>query len=152
MNLNLSRKLCLLIATSILIGLMNGCTFLNREGSQVQQQDHLESPEKETVPQYTISWTMHQNIAVPEDAEMIAYIEDQFDVDLEVWNLENKRYEELLDLELAQGKIPDLFRIRQPHDLLKYQMQGVLAEISRKSLNNMRQISCSEFAIMIHVI
>ena len=55
---------------------------------------------------------------------MIAYIEDRFDVDLEVWNLENKRYEELLDLELAQGKIPDLFRIRQPHDLLKYKCKG----------------------------
>ncbi|SDD73900.1 putative aldouronate transport system substrate-binding protein [Paenibacillus sp. CF095] len=129
MNINLSRQICLYSAMLLLLAFTSGCTFLNREGSQVQQQDHLASPEKDTASQYTISWTMHQNIPVPEDAEMIAYIEDRFDVDLEVWNLENKRYEELLDLELAQGKIPDLFRIRQPHDLLKYQMQGVLAEI-----------------------
>ncbi len=130
MNLNLLKKLYLLFATSILIGLMSGCTVLNKETAQVQQQEHSASSEKDTAPQYTISWTMHQNIPVPEDAEMIAYIEDQFDVNLEVWNLENKRYEELMELELVQGKIPDLFRIRQPHDLLKYQMQGVLAEIS----------------------
>ena len=51
-------------------------------------------------------------------------------MNLEVWNLENRRYEDLLDLKLAQGNIPDLLRIRQPHDLLKYQRQGVLAEIS----------------------
>lgn len=134
MNINHLRTLCLYSAMLLLIVFTSGCTFLGRETAQVQQQDHLASAEKDTAPQYTISWTMHQNIPVPEDAEMIAYIEDRFDVDLEVWNLENKRYEELLDLELAQGKIPDLFRIRQPHDLLKYQMQGVLAEISPEVL------------------
>lgn len=129
MNLNLSRKLYLYSTMLLLLVFTSGCTFLGREAAHVQQQDQLASSEKDTATQYTISWTMHQNVAVPEDAEMITYIEDRFDVDLEVWNLENKRYEELLELELVQGKIPDLFRIRQPHDLLKYQMQGVLAEI-----------------------
>jgi len=129
MNLNLSRALCLFITTVILAICMSGCTVLGGPGVQVKQQKHAEKPEKDTEPPYTISWTMHQNTAVPEDAEMITYIEDLFDVNLEVWNLENKRYEDLLDLELAQGNLPDLLRIRQPHDLLKYQMQEVLAEI-----------------------
>ena len=69
MNINHLRTLCLLIATSISYRIDSGCTFLNREGSQVQQRDHLASAEKDTAPQYTISWTMHQNIPVPEDAE-----------------------------------------------------------------------------------
>lgn len=129
MNLNLSRALCLSITTVILIVCMSGCTVLGGQGTQLKQQNPAEEPKKDTEPPYTISWTMHQNTPVPEDAEMITYIEDLFDVNLEVWNLENKRYEDLLDLKLAQGNIPDLLRIRQPHDLLKYQMQGVLAEI-----------------------
>ncbi|MBD0383530.1 extracellular solute-binding protein [Paenibacillus sedimenti] len=83
---------------------------------------------------YKISWTMHQNEPVPEHAEMIRYIEDKFNVDLEIWNLENNKYEGLLDLRLAQGEPPDLFRIRKPQDLLKYQAQGVLAEIPEEML------------------
>lgn len=83
---------------------------------------------------YSISWTMHQNEPVPEDAEMITYLEDKFNVDLDIWNLENNKYEALMDLSLAQGEIPDLFRIRKPQDLLKYQTQGVLAEIPEDML------------------
>jgi len=129
MNLNLSRALCLLITTVILVICMSGCTVLGEQRAQMQPHNPADEFEKDTEPPYTISWTMHQNTPVPEDAEMITYIEDLFDVNLEVWNLENRRYEDLLDLKLAQGNIPDLLRIRQPHDLLKYQMQGVLAEI-----------------------
>ncbi|NUU76052.1 extracellular solute-binding protein [Paenibacillus xylanilyticus] len=134
MNPNLSRALCLFITSLVLIVFISGCADIGEQGPQVQLPNHVENSEKETEPRYTMSWTMHQNAPVPEDAEMIAYIEDLFDVNLEVWNLENKRYEDLLDLELAQGNIPDLFRIRQPQDLLKYQMQGVLAEIPQDVL------------------
>ncbi len=129
MNLNLSRALCLSITTVILVICLSGCSVLGEQRTQMQQHNPAYESEKDTEPPYTISWTMHQNTPVPEDAEMITYIEDLFDVNLEVWNLENRRYEDLLDLKLAQGNIPDLLRIRQPHDLLKYQMQGVLAEI-----------------------
>ncbi|MCZ8518946.1 MULTISPECIES: extracellular solute-binding protein [Paenibacillus] len=90
------------------------------------------SPDSKALSQdqrYTISWTMHLNEAVPGDAEMIRYLEDKFHVDLDIWNLENNNYEALLNLRLAQGEIPDLFRIRQPQDLLKYRNQHVLAEI-----------------------
>jgi len=115
----------------ILVVFISGCTVLWEEDATIVQQSlsATETAKNEADPLYTISWTMHQNTAVPEDAEMLEYIEDLFDVDLDIWNLENKHYEELLDLELAQERVPDLFRIRQPHDLLKYEMQGVLAEI-----------------------
>ncbi|NMO94954.1 extracellular solute-binding protein [Paenibacillus lemnae] len=86
-------------------------------------------------PRYTISWTMHQNLPVPVDAELVQQVEDQFDVDLDVWNLENNQYEALLDMKLAQGSTPDVFRIRQHQDLLKYQQQGLLVEIPEVTLN-----------------
>lgn len=93
------------------------------------------SPLTSDSPQHTISWTMHQNLPVPEDAEMVRYVEDVFNVDLDVWNLENNNYEALLDMRLAQGAIPDLFRIRQPQDFLKYQQLGLLAEIPADMLD-----------------
>ena len=93
------------------------------------------TPAAPSTPRYDISWTLHQNLPVPEDAEMVKEVEDRFNVNLDVWNMENKKYEALLDMKLAQGAIPDLFRIRQPQDLLKYQRQGMLAEIPERMLN-----------------
>lgn len=86
-------------------------------------------------PEYKISWTLHQNQSVPEEAEMLRYVEEKHNVDLEIWNLENNRYESLLDLKLAREGAPDLLRIRQPQDLLKYRQQGLLAEIPEETLN-----------------
>ncbi|PAK50632.1 extracellular solute-binding protein [Paenibacillus sp. 7541] len=92
-------------------------------------------PIRSAAPRHTISWTMHQNLPVPENAEMVRYVEDKFEVDLDIWNLANNNYEALLDTKLAQGEIPDLFRIRQPQDLLKYQQLGLLAEIPEAMLD-----------------
>ncbi|WP_368028228.1 hypothetical protein [Paenibacillus sp. DCT19] len=62
------------MTTLMLIVLLSGCTVSGRESAQVQQQNHLASAEKDAAPQYNISWTMHQNTPVPEDAEMIVYL------------------------------------------------------------------------------
>ncbi|WP_166242625.1 extracellular solute-binding protein [Paenibacillus turpanensis] len=113
----------------LVMGFVSGCEMKSRLMSPIDQ-EHLAS----VPPPYQISWTMHQNLPVPENADMIRYLEDRFHVDLDMWNLENNRYEALIDMKLAQGAIPDLFRIRQTQDLLKYQRQGMLAEIPKEML------------------
>ncbi len=108
-----------------------GCEIRSEQPSHAGEQQALTAA---GTSRYSISWTMHLNLPVPENAEMVRYIEDKFNVDLDIWNLENNRYEALLDMKLAQGAIPDLFRIRQPQDLLKYERQGLLAEIPEAML------------------
>ena len=115
--------------------ILAGCNLLSAPSAMVEsQEENAVSPHIET-PEFNISWTMHQNLPVPQNAEMLEQVEQRFGVDLDVWNMENNKYESLLDMKLAQGNIPDLFRIRQPQDLLKYQQQGVLAEIPVETLN-----------------
>ncbi|WP_440114771.1 extracellular solute-binding protein [Paenibacillus sp. QZ-Y1] len=139
MNRKGRQHVTALLTVLFLVGLtsiLGGCSLLPLGQKATAEQQRVDSAHSklEKAP-YHISWTMHQNLPVPEDAEMLKYVEDQFNVDLDVWNLENNRYEALLDMRLAQGTIPDLFRIRQPQDLLKYQQQGVLAEIPVEKLN-----------------
>lgn len=107
---------------------LSACGHASEAG---QDAGEAAAPEGE---RYTITWTMHLNEAVPEHAEMVRYLEDKFNVDLDVWNLENNNYEALLDLKFAQGEIPDLLRIRQPNDLLNYWNQRILAEIPKHML------------------
>jgi len=127
MNRTLLRRLAVYITIVSALALLVGCAR-NADGSKEQ------AAAQEDSPKLNISWTMHQNLPVPEDAEMIRYVEQKYDVDLDIWNLENNRYEPLLDLKLAQEGAPDLLRIRQPQDLLKYQQQGLLAEIPEETL------------------
>ncbi|MDQ0113280.1 extracellular solute-binding protein [Paenibacillus harenae] len=116
----------------LLLVIVSGCTW---EWMPPSDNEPLQAPAASGGSRYDISWTMHQNLPVSEDAEMVRYVEQMFNVDLDFWNLENNKYEALLDMKLAQGSIPDLFRIRQPQDILKYQQQGVLAEISEEMLD-----------------
>lgn len=124
----------LLTMMSVVLG---GCNLLSGPSAIVESQEGSTSTASSLTEKakYHISWTMHQNLPVPQDAEMLKQVEEQFGVKLDIWNMENNKYESLLDMKLAQGSIPDLFRIRQPQDLLKYQQQGVLAEIPVETLN-----------------
>lgn len=130
-QLRITALLAILILVSMTT-ILGGCDLPVRQKAST---GFLPNGLSSDSPRYRISWTMHQNSPVPEDAEMLKYVENKFNVDLDVWNLENNKYEDLLDMKLAQGAIPDLFRIRQPQDLLKYQQQGVLAEIPVDTLN-----------------
>ncbi|WP_434748756.1 extracellular solute-binding protein [Paenibacillus amylolyticus] len=115
--------------------ILGGCSLLTGPSAMVESQPDGTASSLTDKAQYHISWTLHQNLPVPQDAEMLKQVEEQFGVDLDIWNMENNKYESLLDMKLAQGNIPDLFRIRQPQDLLKYQQQGVLTEIPVEMLN-----------------
>ncbi|QOS81865.1 extracellular solute-binding protein [Paenibacillus sp. JNUCC31] len=126
--------LTVLLLTIIAV-VLGGCDLLSGTRAIAERQQGEMIDTDAGIAKYHISWTMHQNVPVPRDAEMLKAVEEQYGVDLDVWNLENNKYESLLDMKLAQGAIPDLFRIRQPQDLLKYQQQGVLAEIPVETLN-----------------
>ncbi|MDQ8732898.1 extracellular solute-binding protein [Paenibacillus sp. LHD-38] len=117
---------------TVLLGIVSGCAGTTLSPSAAET---LQAPTASGATRYDISWTMHQNLPVSEDAEMVRYVEQKFNVNLDFWNLENNKYEALLDIKLAQGSIPDLFRIRQPQDILKYQQQGVLADIPEEMLD-----------------
>lgn len=118
--------------STVLLSIVSGCTGTTLSPSAAET---LQAPTASGATGFDISWTMHQNLSVSEDAEMVRYVEQKFNVNLDFWNLENNKYEALLDIKLAQGSIPDLFRIRQPQDILKYQQQGVLADIPEEMLD-----------------
>ncbi|MFD1956809.1 extracellular solute-binding protein [Paenibacillus thailandensis] len=126
------RGMCALVTVATALGTVSGCAGIPMSASEAEPS---QIPAASGAPRYDISWTMHQNLPVSEDAEMVRYVEQKFNVNLLFWNLENNKYEALLDMKLAQGSIPDLFRVRQPQDLLKYQQQGVLAEIPEEMLD-----------------
>jgi len=137
------RLFAVLLILCMLLGSAAGCVGSSKGGdSKVDgSKDATQGTQETKDPyapiegkKYKISWTAYRRIPTPEDAEMIKYYEDMFNVDIDLWNIEHEKYAEILNLRLAGGEIPDLFRIEKPEDLLVYYEQDVLAEIPQEVL------------------
>ncbi|MGL1891275.1 MAG: hypothetical protein OCD02_06575 [Spirochaetaceae bacterium] len=95
-------------------------------------QKEAESTEPEVKETMVLNWTAYQKKPVEQDAYLIKYVEDMFDVDVNYINIDNTKADEILGIKFASGEIPDYFttgagnrfeKLQQFYDL------GVLAEI-----------------------
>ena len=62
--------------------------------------------------------------------EMLKYFGDKWGVDLEVYNINNDKYHEILNVKLASGDIPDFLYLARADMLGTYVKQGVLAKLT----------------------
>jgi putative aldouronate transport system substrate-binding protein len=76
-----------------------------------------------------ITVTSYQLGPLAEQPKMLEFINNKFNVDLQVWNIDQANYDELMNLHFAANEIPDFFRTTK-NNLQKYYDQGLLAEIS----------------------
>ncbi|MBR6184696.1 MAG: hypothetical protein IKQ41_00365 [Clostridia bacterium] len=60
----------------------------------------------------TIAWLAgHDTEAIAENDTVVAWLEEKFNVDLDVWFIEREDYWRLLATRIAGGEIPDVFRL-----------------------------------------
>lgn len=133
----MKRIVSLMLAMMMVTSLFAGCSSKDESVDVKDSTTKVEEPKEDEAKEekrYTISWTAYQKAPTDPDGEMLKYFEDMFNVDLDVWNLEHNKYAEMLNVRLAAGEVPDLFRIRKPDELLGYVNQGVLAEIPEDTL------------------
>ncbi|WJH35467.1 extracellular solute-binding protein [Paenibacillus sp. CC-CFT747] len=78
---------------------------------------------------YHIDWTAYQLAPTDKDAPMVKYWNEKFNVDLNVWNIEARNYEEVISLKLASGEVPDVIRVESHASFKKYADQNILAAI-----------------------
>lgn len=145
-NVKVMVVLVLVLVLGLMLTLFTGCgqgTVAEPDhthGSEQQQSDTKSQSSDPYAPEegkkYTISWTNYQIQPADEDGVIIKMLEEKFNVDIDVWNLEHERYHELLNLRLSSGEIPDLFRMTDANTLLTYADQGVLAELTDELLQN----------------
>ena len=56
-----------------------------------------------------LTWTDYQKKPVEEDAYLITYVEEMFNVDIEYINIDNTKFDDILGIKFASGEIPDKF-------------------------------------------
>ncbi|NMA85075.1 MAG: extracellular solute-binding protein [Epulopiscium sp.] len=86
---------------------------------------------------YDISWTVGQLAPIDENAEMTQYWNEKWNVKLDIWNIDNAQWHEIINLRFATGEIPDKVRVLGFPTLKKYYDQDLLAEIPEDVLQHM---------------
>ena len=101
------------------------------QGSQQQPSDQ-QSQEKKTI---TLDWLTYQYGPVDENAPIKKFVEEKFNVKLNIWYLDVTKREELLGPKLAAGEIPDFMTVYNGADLQKYYKQGIIVDYTDEELN-----------------
>ena len=77
---------------------------------------------------YEFNIAPYQVVPVEKDAKVIKKYEEKYGVKINIWNTDNQKYVDIMNLKFASNEIPDYFRAVDPID--NWARQGVLAEVS----------------------
>ena len=126
----LKRAIILVVMAVVLIN-TTGC---NQNANVNKEAAPISAYEPKADKQYEISWTFYQTAPLKSDAVMKKFWEDKFNVKLDVWDIENNRAEEIINLRMSSGEIPDKFSAKSNLSLSNYVDQDVIAEIPMEVL------------------
>lgn len=74
---------------------------------------------------YTYTWTGYQMGPIDEDPEMVKYWEEKFNIDIDLWNIEDSKQ---LNLKFASGQVPDRMGVNF-NEIPKYIEQELITDV-----------------------
>ena len=88
---------------------------------------------------FTIAWLAgHDTDPIEKDNPVLQWLEEKFNVELDVWFLERENYDELLTTRIIGGEIPDAFMLQNATQFSKYVKQGVVMELRHEQDGRVR--------------
>lgn len=133
----MAKKLvCLALATGITISLLAGCGKGDTGAAATQETGKTTSEAQSTVEEpVKIDWLAYQTLAEPDpNSEIAQAIEKKFNVKFSYWFVDDAKWDDVLNVKLASGEMPDVMTIRDRNNIPKYVNQGVLAELPLETI------------------
>lgn len=116
----MKKTVTLILALSLAAGVVSGC---GKKTAQVDENGR-----------YTYTMTMYQTSTNNPNAAQLKAIEDKYNMNLDVWDVEWQKYDEILNLKLAGGEVPDIIYVKSAEAAQKYVDQDVVAPIPLETL------------------
>ena len=143
-----SKALALLVIAVVLLTMFAGCGASNsgNEGSSQQTAASSEAAAStaattggdkyapDPTKTYEISYLIMGNAQTDANAEILQKYNATFNVKIIPEFIEPASWDDLLNIKLASGQIPDVFAAKLPKTLLYYANQGLIAEIPKDAL------------------
>jgi hypothetical protein len=103
------------------------------DARQTQQApDAAEENEDEKL--VTLEWLTYQYGPVDENAPIKKFVEEKFNVKLNIWYMDVTKRQELLGAKLAGGEIPDFMTIYSSADLKRFYDEGITISFTQEEL------------------
>lgn len=139
-----ARALGVLVAALMLLTMFNGCAGSSGDEGSSQQEvtssagtadasggdKYAPDPDKT----YEISYLTMGYAQTDENAEILQKYNQIFNVKIRPEFVEPAKWDDLLNIKLASGQVPDVFPAKTTASLMNYQNQGLLAEIPMDAL------------------
>lgn len=109
----------------------------NKEDDEEKDDDLIAKFRPIEGKKYEISWIAANNAIVEEDAELVKYFNEEFNVDIDVWGIDSAQWDEVLNLKFASQEIPDKLQIRGFVNLQKYYDQDFMTDLPEEVLKEL---------------
>lgn len=124
-------------------GNVEGGTSSPDPGASETEGDEIDKYAPIDGKKYEFLWTFYQTEPLADDAILKKRWEDEFNVKLNVMNIDYKNYDQIMNLKVTGGEIPDRLRVQTNAQKINYYNQGITIgiplEVARKYAPNMMQ-------------
>lgn len=120
------RAASLLVASAMAVTMFAGCGKSSDKASGSSAQNKG-TADKAPV---TIEWLAYQTTAQPDpESKVIKMVEEKYNVKFKFWYIDEKNWNDSLNVKLAAGTMPDVLRLRDASVIPSYVKQGILGEL-----------------------
>lgn len=134
------KLIAILVVMTLMVALLGACgqketvpdkSEIVAETPTENNSDDVEKSQDEIDPDkiYDVSWVGYQMAPINDDAAMLDYWKEEKNINIEVENIEFSKWNEIMNLKMASGEIPDRIYMFDTLSFAQYVGQGVLAEI-----------------------
>ncbi|MGI5894817.1 MAG: ABC transporter substrate-binding protein [Candidatus Merdivicinus sp.] len=144
------QVLSIFCALAMLTGVLSGCgeaetsssdstnstasSSVEGDSSKIEETADKWTPDPQK--KYKISTIGYMLQPLDDDPVIKKMIEEKFNVELDMWYIDESKWDELFSVRLAGGEIPDFIRVKRPDQLATYVDQGILMELPDDLVQN----------------
>lgn len=82
-----------------------------------------------------IDWLAYQTLAEPDpNSEVVKMVEERFNAKFKFWFVDYQKWDDVLNVKMASGDMPDFLLIKNRGNLPSYAKQGILAEMPLETM------------------
>lgn len=131
MLIRTKRALSLCTACIMALTMFTGC----KDSKSSDQSSNSSQTKVEDSTPVTLEWLAYQSVAQPSmDSEIVKKVQEKFNVKLNFWYIDDQKWDDVLNVKLASGEIPDIWRLKNRANLKKYVSQGIVGEVSTDTI------------------
>ena len=131
------RVISICTVCMLLLAAFAGCSGKATEqsgttaGTKAAETKESEAKAEENLPPVTIEWLAYQSVAQPDmESEIVKKVQERFNAKFNIWFIDDQKWDDVLNVKLAAGEMPDIFRLKNRANLRKYATQEIVGEVS----------------------